>query len=231
MLSRDAKISTDNRSWFTGIFVAMTLAIFLTATLPISAYASTEAEDPEKAEKDNVTKVPEIPETVVVPDSVSLTIVLRKSGTIRQIVLNIWLEGQTKQSVGVIEQKLPKIINAFLVDLQRLMYRDTQQRFENREPGKRSFRYDGPPLLPPPPAKTEEELAAEAQAAEEAEENGEVLVKGPTFTPFAPVTNRYFAALQNKLLKTAQTFLPPDTLRSVQVRKFYDHWPGDSKKR
>ena len=88
------------------------------------------------------------------------------------------------------------------------MYRDTQERFENRAPGKRSFRYDGPPLLPPPPAKTEEELAAEAQAAEEAEENGEVLVKGPTFTPFAPVTKRYFAALQNKLLKTAQTFLP-----------------------
>ena len=105
MLSRDAKISTDNRSWFTGIFVAMTLAIFLTATPPISAYASTEAEEPEKAEEDNVTKVPEIPETVVVPDTVSLTIVLRKSGAIRQIVLNIWLEGQTKQSVGVIEQK------------------------------------------------------------------------------------------------------------------------------
>ncbi|MBX2832084.1 MAG: hypothetical protein KTR23_13235 [Rhodospirillales bacterium] len=205
----------------------------MTTTLPNLAYANTEAEaeEAEPAEEDDGPKIPEIPDTVVVPDSVSLTVVLRKSGTIRQVVLEIWLEGQTKQSVDVIEQKLPKIINAFLVDLQRLMYRDTQQRFEKREPGKRSFKYDGPPLLSPPPAKTEEELAAEAEAAEAAEENGEVLVKEPPFTPFAPVTNRYFAALQNKLLKTAQTFLPPDTLRSVQVRKFYDHWPGDAKKR
>lgn len=228
MLSRVVKTSFDSCSWFKGMFVAMALVICMAATQPV--YANTKSEQPEKT-KEAETKVPQIPDTAVIPDPVSLTIVLPKSGTIRQIVLNIWLEGQNKQSVDVIEQVLPKIINAFLIDLQRLMYRDTQLRFENREPGKRSFKYDGPPLLPPPPAKTEEELEAEAEAAKLAEENGEVIVKDPPFTPFAPVTNRYFAALQNKLLKTAQTFLPPDTLRSVQVRKFYDNWPGDAKKR
>ncbi|WP_430476049.1 hypothetical protein ACQ0MK_19045 [Thalassospira lucentensis] len=228
MLSRVAKISTDNRSVSMRMFIAMALAFFMVATLPVSANANTKSGETEKSNEADGPKVPEIPDTVIVPDSVSLTIVLPKTGTIRQIVLNIWLEAQNKQAVGAIEQVLPKIINAFLVDLQRLMYRDTQQRFENREPGKRSFRYDGPALLPPPPAKTEEELAAEAEAAEKAEESGEMLVKEPPFTPFSPVSNRYFAALQNKLLNTAETFLPPDTIRSVQVRKFYDRWPGDT---
>ncbi|WP_254869872.1 hypothetical protein [Thalassospira sp. HF15] len=196
-----------------------------------TARASDAPADDAKTEETEEPAVPEIPETVVVPDPVSLTVVLRKSGTIRQVVFTIWLEATSREAAGVIEQRLPKVINAFLVDLQRLMYRDTEQRFEAREPGKRSFKYVAPDLLPPPPPKTEEELAAEAEAAKLAEENGEEIVKEPPFNPFQPASNRYFAALQNKLLRTGQGVLPPDTLRSVQIRMFYDFWPADAKKR
>jgi hypothetical protein len=211
------------------------LAVLLAAaSVPLAhlnaAYAQETEAEAEAPEESDEMVVPEIPDTVVVPDPVSLTIVLPKTGTIRQIVFNIWLEATTKQNVGVIEQRLPKVINAFLVDLQRLMYRDTEQRFETREAGKRGFKYVGPELIPPPPPKTEEELEAEAEAAELAKENGEEIVKEPPFTPFAPVTNRYFAALQNRLLKVGQAQLPDDTLRSVQVRMFYDFWPGDDRK-
>lgn len=207
------------------------LAIMLFSIDMPSARASDAPADETETEEPEEPAVPEIPETIVVPDPISLTVVLRKSGTIRQIVFTIWLEATSRQAVGVIEQRLPKVINAFLVDLQRLMYRDTEQRYETREPGKRGFKYTAPDLLPPPPPKTEEELAAEAEAAAEAEENGEELVKEPPFNPFQPASNRYFAALQNKLLRTGQNILPPDTLRSVQIRMFYDFWPGDVKPR
>jgi len=230
MLSPMSKWSNSVCFWGKVMFLTMLLAILVVAPLSGPAHASSKktelaTEEPAKNAK------PEIPETVIIPDPVSLTIVLPKSGAIRQIVLNIWLEAQSKQAVPVIEHNLPKIINGFLVDLQRLMYRDTQQRFETREPGKRSFKYAAPGLLPPPPPKTEEELAAEAEAVEAAREKGEEIVPELPFSPFAPVPNRYFAALQNKLLQTGQTFLPPDTLRSVQVRMFYDFWPGDAKPR
>lgn len=209
----------------------MALPFVLAVLMGGPALASSKKDDAKTTEEPAQDAVPAIPETVIVPDPVSLTVVLPKTGTIRQIVFNIWLEAENKQAVPVIERNLPKLINGFLVDLQRLMYRDTRQRFETREAGKRSFKYEAPALLPPPPPKTEEELAAEAEALEAAREKGEEIAPEPVFTPFAPVTNRYFAALQNKLLATGQTFLPPDTLRSVQVRMFYDHWPGDAKKR
>lgn len=208
--------------------LAVMVCAVLAITAPLAAQASDKAPADASEESDSP---PEIPDTVVVPDPISLTIVLRKTGTIRQIVLNVWLEGQEKSSVAVIERSLPKVLNAFLIDLQRLMYRDTQQRFETRPAGKRSFVYDGPPLLSPPAPKTGDELAAEADEAEATVEEEGKAVRKPSFTPFAPATNRYFAALQNKLLRTAQGLLPPDTIRSVQIRKFYDHWPGDKKTR
>ncbi|KJE34012.1 hypothetical protein UF64_16390 [Thalassospira sp. HJ] len=229
MLSRAIQNRTGHRLFGHLLITALVLAM-LSLAIP-AARASDPPADDAKTEEPEEPAVPEIPETVVVPDPVSLTIVLRKSGAIRQIVFNIWLEGTSRQAAGLIEQRLPKVINAFLVDLQRLMYRDTEQRYESREPGKRSFKYVGPDLLPPPPPKTEEELAAEAAAAAEAEEKGEELVKEPPFSPFQPAGNRYFAALQNKLLRTGQNVLPPDTLRSVQIRMFYDFWPGDAKPR
>ncbi len=229
MLSRAIKNRTGHRLCGHVLIMALCFAVFSMA-IP-AARASTASADKANTEEPKEPAVPEIPDTVVVPDPVSLTIVLRNSGTIRQIVFNIWLEATNRQAVDVIEQRLPKVINAFLVDLQRLMYRDTEQRFENREPGKRGFKYTAPGLLPPPPPKTEEELAAEAEAAKLAEENGEEIAKEPPFSPFQPVSNRYFAALQNKLLRTGQGVLPPDTLRSVQIRMFYDFWPGDAKPR
>jgi hypothetical protein len=226
MLRRAIKNRPGYRLYGHALIVASILAMSSLA-IPV-ALANDAPADAAKAEEP---AVPEIPDTVVVPDPISLTVVLRNNGTIRQMVFNIWLEATSKQSAEIVEQRLPKVINAFLVDLQRLMYRDTEQRFENREPGKRGFKYNGPGLLPPPPPKTEEELAAEAEAAAAAEEKGEELVKEPSFSPFQPVTNRYFAALQNKLLRTGQGVLPPDTLRSVQIRMFYDFWPGDAKPR
>ena len=228
MLSRAIKNRTGHRLWGRALIVALAVMLF---SVSLPARASTAAGDGAETQQDKEPAVPEIPDTVVVPDPVSLTVVLRKSGAIRQMVFNIWLEATNKQAVGVIEQRLPKVINAFLVDLQRLMYRDTEHRFETREQGKRGFKYTAPALLPPPPPKTEEELAAEAEAAELAKENGEEITKEPPFSPFQPAGNRYFAALQNKLLRTAQGVLPPDTLRSVQIRMFYDFWPGDVKKR
>ncbi|RCK32271.1 hypothetical protein TH19_19440 [Thalassospira profundimaris] len=232
MLLLGRKRMNGHRSWGMAMLLgAMPLAMLMLAVLTGPALANSKKADAETTEEPAKDAVPEMPETVIVPDPVSLTVVLPKTGTIRQMVFNIWLEAENKQAVGVIERTLPKIINGFLVDLQRLMYRDTLQRFETREEGKRSFKYVAPAMLPPPPPKTEEELAAEAEALEAAKEKGEEIVPEPAFTPFAPVTNRYFAALQNKLLGTGQTFLPPDTLRSVQVRMFYDHWPGDAKKR
>ena len=170
------------------VIVGLFSTLVLLGAVP-SADASTKTEP--AAEEDAPTE-PVIPDTVIIPDPVSLTVVLPKSGTIRQLVFNIWLEAATKQDVEV---------------------------------------FDAPALLPPPPAKTEEELEAEAKAAEEAAEKGEEITPEPPFSPFAPVPNRYFSALQFQLQKTAQSILPPDTLRSVQVRKFYDHWPGDAKKR
>lgn len=230
MLARRSNRSNVNRLWDTAFWAMISLALFAFVSLSGPALASSEKTDAKESEEP-ANAEPEIPETVIVPDPVSLTVLLPKSGAIRQIVFHIWLEAQSREAVPLIEHNLPKIINGFLVDLQRLMYRDTKQRFETRPAGKRSFKYSGPALLPPPPPKTEEELAAEAEAIEAAKENGEEIVPEPPFSPFAPVTNRYFAALQNKLLRTGQSFLPPDTLRSVQVRMFYDHWPGDAQKR
>jgi hypothetical protein len=232
MLLLGRKRTDGHRFWGRVILLGLVpLAMLMLAVPTGSALANSKKAEAETPKEPAKNAVPEMPETVIVPDPVSLTVVLPKTGTIRQMVFNIWLEAENKQAVGVIDRALPKIINGFLVDLQRLMYRDTQQRFETREEGKRSFKYVAPAMLPPPPPKTEEELAAEAAALEAAKEKGEEIVPEPTFSPFAPVTNRYFAALQNKLLSTGQTFLPPDTLRSVQVRMFYDHWPGDAKKR
>ncbi|MBN8195536.1 hypothetical protein [Thalassospira povalilytica] len=230
MLARRSNRSNVNRLWDTAFWAMISLALFAFVSLSGPALASSEKTDAKESEEP-ANAEPEIPETVIVPDPVSLTVLLPKSGAIRQIVFHIWLEAQSREAVPLIEHNLPKIINGFLVDLQRLMYRDTKQRFETRPAGKRSFKYSGPALLPPPPPKTEEELAAEAEAIEAAKEKGEEIVPEPPFSPFAPVTNRYFAALQNKLLRTGQSFLPPDTLRSVQVRMFYDHWPGDAQKR
>ncbi|WP_336107144.1 hypothetical protein [Thalassospira sp. CH_XMU1420-2] len=230
MLARRSNRSNVNRLWDTAFWAMISLALFAFVSLSGPALASSEKTDAKESEEP-ANAEPEIPETVIVPDPVSLTVLLPKSGAIRQIVFHIWLEAQSREAVPLIEHNLPKIINGFLVDLQRLMYRDTKQRFETRPAGKRSFKYSGPALLPPPPPKTEEELAAEADAIEAAKEKGEQIVPEPPFSPFAPVTNRYFAALQNKLLRTGQSFLPPDTLRSVQVRMFYDHWPGDAQKR
>ena len=230
MLARRSNRSNVNRLWDTVFWAMISLALFAFVSLSGPALASSEKTDAKESEEP-ANAEPEIPETVIVPDPVSLTVLLPKSGAIRQIVFHIWLEAQSREAVPLIEHNLPKIINGFLVDLQRLMYRDTKQRFETRPVGKRSFKYSGPALLPPPPPKTEEELAAEAEAIEAAKEKGEEIVPEPPFSPFAPVTNRYFAALQNKLLRTGQSFLPPDTLRSVQVRMFYDHWPGDAQKR
>ncbi|RCK27843.1 hypothetical protein TH8_00130 [Thalassospira profundimaris] len=230
MLARRSNRSNVNRLWDTAFWAMISLSLFAFVSLSGPALASSEKTDAKESEEP-ANAEPEIPETVIVPDPVSLTVLLPKSGAIRQIVFHIWLEAQSREAVPLIEHNLPKIINGFLVDLQRLMYRDTKQRFETRPAGKRSFKYSGPALLPPPPPKTEEELAAEAEAIEAAKEKGEEIVPEPPFSPFAPVTNRYFAALQNKLLRTGQSFLPPDTLRSVQVRMFYDHWPGDAQKR
>ncbi|MCC9620964.1 hypothetical protein LPB41_04590 [Thalassospira sp. MA62] len=204
---------------------AMMVGIYTVMQSPVLA-ADQAAESTDEEEM----VAPVIPETVVVPDPVSLTVVLRNTEAIRQIVFTIWLEAENKQSVSVIEQRLPKVINAFLIELQRLMYRDTQQRYENRPKGKRGFNYTGPELLAPPPPKTEDELAAEAEAAEAAAEKGEELVQEPPFTPFPPATNRYFAALQNKLLDVGRKSLPDNTLRSVQIRQFYDYWPNDAKR-
>lgn len=223
MLSRAIKNRTGHRRWDYVLIIALACAVL--SIMTPSARANTASAD--KVE----TAAPAIPDTVIVPDPVSLTVVLRNSGAIRQMVFNIWLEATSKQAAGVIEQRLPKVINAFLVDLQRLMYRDTEQRFESREPGKRGFKYTAPALLPPPSPKTEEELAAEAEAAKLAGENGGEIVKEGPFSPFQPAGNRYFAALQNRLLHTGQGVLPPDTLRSVQIRMFYDFWPGDAKPR
>ena len=230
MLARRSNRSNVNRLWDTAFWAMISLALFAFVSLSGPALASSEKTDAKESEEP-ANAEPEIPETVIVPDPVSLTVLLPKSGAIRQIVFHIWLEAQSREAVPLIEHNLPKIINGFLVDLQRLMYRDTKQRFETRPAGKRSFKYSGPALLPPPPPKTEEELAAEAEAIEAAKEKGEEIVPEPPFSPFAPVADRYFAALQNKLLRTGQSFLPPDTLRSVQVRMFYDHWPGDAQKR
>lgn len=227
-LARIAK--AERTSWAQPFFVVAALGVFLIAAMPFSVHAKTASDTAASTDSDEMV-MPEIPDTVVVPDPVSLTVVLRDSGTIRQMVFNIWLEATSKQTVSVIEQRLPKVIDAFLVDLQRLMYRDTEQRFETREPGKRGFKYTAPALLVPPPPKTEEELEAERDAAEAAKEKGEVIAQEPPFTPFPPAPNRYFAALQNKLLRTGQKVLPPDTLRSVQIRMFYDFWPADAKKR
>ncbi len=172
---------------------------------------------------------PQIPETVIQPDSIALTVVLPKSGAIRQMVFHVWLEAATVADRAVIEQAEPKLLNAFLRDLQRIMYRDTQNRYEKLEAGKRGFVYDGPELIGPPPPKTPEELEAEKEAAEAAKENGEEVKSEPPFSPFQPTTNRYFAALQNRLLVTARGIVPPEAIRSVQIRKFYDNWPGDKK--
>ena len=225
--SASANLAFLRRTAVGMLAMMLSALVFMMAVAPANASSKKEP----AAEEEVANTEPVIPDTVIIPDPVSLTVVLPKSGTIRQLVFNIWLEAATKQDVEVIESRMPKIINAFLVDLQRLMYRDTQSRFENREPGKRGFKFDAPALLPPPPAKTEEELEAEAKAAEEAAEKGEEITPEPPFSPFAPVPNRYFSALQFQLQKTAQSILPPDTLRSVQVRKFYDRWPGDAKQR
>lgn len=151
MLSRAIKNRTGHRLCDHVLIMALCFAVFSMA-IP-AARASTASADKASTEEPKEPAVPKIPDTVVVPDPVSLTIVLRNSGTIRQIVFNIWLEATNRQAVDVIEQRLPKVINAFLVDLQRLMYRDTEQRFENREPGKRGFKYTAPGLLPPPPPR------------------------------------------------------------------------------
>ncbi|NIZ00508.1 hypothetical protein [Thalassospira lucentensis] len=226
---QNAKVT--GKTPFAFCVTAMMLCMFaFSAALITPANASSKKEEPAET-KDDTTKKPELPDTVMVLDPVTLTVVLPKSGAIRQLVFDIWLEANDKASVETIENSLPKIINAFLVDLQRLMYSDTKNRYETRKPGKRGFRFDAPPMLTPPPPKTEEELEAAAEAAEKAEENGEEITPEPPFNPFAPVKNRYFAALQAHLLKRAQTMLPPDTLRSVQIRKFYDYWPGDGKKK
>ncbi len=172
----------------------------------------------------------QIPETVIQSDSIALTVVLPKGGAIRQMVFHVWLEASSVTDRAIIEQAEPKLQNAFLRDLQRIMYRDTQNRYEKLEEGKRGFVYNGPELIAPPlPNKTPEELEAEQEAAEAAKEKGEEIKSEPPFSPFAPTTNRYFAALQNRLLATARGIVPPESIRSVQVRKFYDNWPGDKK--
>jgi hypothetical protein len=193
------------------------------------AQASGGGQEDAKPSESAEPKEPQIPETVIEPDSIALTVVLPKSGAIRQMVFYVWLEASSVADRAVIEQAEPKLLNAFLRDLQRIMYRDTQNRYEKLEAGKRGFVYNGPELIAPPPPKTPEELEAEKEALEAAKEKGEEIKSEPPFSPFRPTTNRYFAALQNRLLATARGIVPPESIRSVQVRKFYDNWPGDKK--
>ncbi|KEO58941.1 MULTISPECIES: hypothetical protein [Thalassospira] len=193
------------------------------------AQASGGGQEDAKPSESAEPKEPQIPETVIEPDSIALTVVLPKSGAIRQMVFYVWLEASSVADRAVIEQAEPKLLNAFLRDLQRIMYRDTQNRYEKLEAGKRGFVYNGPELIAPPPPKTPEELEAEKEAVEAAKEKGEEIKSEPPFSPFRPTTNRYFAALQNRLLATARGIVPPESIRSVQVRKFYDNWPGDKK--
>ncbi len=193
------------------------------------AQASGGGQEDAKPSESAEPKEPQIPETVIEPDSIALTVVLPKSGAIRQMVFYVWLESSSVADRAVIEQAEPKLLNAFLRDLQRIMYRDTQNRYEKLEAGKRGFVYNGPELIAPPPPKTPEELEAEKEALEAAKEKGEEIKSEASFSPFRPTTNRYFAALQNRLLATARGIVPPESIRSVQVRKFYDNWPGDKK--
>ncbi|AJD53836.1 hypothetical protein SAMN02744133_101162 [Thalassospira xiamenensis M-5 = DSM 17429] len=193
------------------------------------AQASGGGQEDAKPSESAEPKEPQIPETVIEPDSIALTVVLPKSGAIRQMVFYVWLEASSVADRAVIEQAEPKLLNAFLRDLQRIMYRDTQNRYEKLEAGKRGFVYNGPELIAPPPPKTPEELEAEKETLEAAKEKGEEIKSEPPFSPFRPTTNRYFAALQNRLLATARRIVPPESIRSVQVRKFYDNWPGDKK--
>ncbi|HBS24845.1 hypothetical protein ABIE64_001060 [Thalassospira sp. MBR-102] len=193
------------------------------------AQASGGGQEDAKPSESAEPKEPQIPETVIEPDSIALTVVLPKSGAIRQMVFYVWLEASSVADRAVIEQAEPKLLNAFLRDLQRIMYRDTQNRYEKLEAGKRGFVYNGPELIAPPPPKTPEELEAEKEALEAAKEKGEEIKSEPPFSPFRPTTNRYFAALQSRLLATARGIVPPESIRSVQVRKFYDNWPGDKK--
>ena len=158
------------------------------------AQASGGGQEDAKPSESAEPKEPQIPETVIEPDSIALTVVLPKSGAIRQMVFYVWLEASSVADRAVIEQAEPKLLNAFLRDLQRIMYRDTQNRYEKLEAGKRGFVYNGPELIAPPPPKTPEELEAEKEALEAAKEQGEEIKSEPPFSPFRPTTNRYFGS-------------------------------------
>ena len=215
------------RNWLVMPLSAVLMGLML--LLAPDAHASGGGHGGDATSESSGPKEPEIPETVIQSDSIALTVVLPKVGAIRQMVFHVWLEASSVADRAILEQAEPKLQNAFLRDLQRIMYRDTQNRYDKLEAGKRGFVYNGPELIAPPPPKTPEELEAEKEAAEAAKENGEEIKSEPPFSPFPPTTNRYFAALQNRLLSTARGIVPPEAIRSVQVRKFYDNWPGDKK--
>lgn len=194
-------------------------AFALTAFSISNAYASS-GEGKEAAAEGESAGVA-LPANVFELEKVVTSIVLPRQGMIRQIAADVWLELSSVEHRAIVTRIQPKLLNAFLRDIQRYFYRDTQYRAEKVAKGKRGYHYEAPSLLLPTKPKLDED------GNEIHEEPAEGEAEKPLFSPFKPTPDPIIVGLQRRLLATCNKVLGPDIVKSVQVRGLFDQWPNE----
>ncbi|WP_085579065.1 hypothetical protein [Thalassospira mesophila] len=162
-----------------------------------------------------------LPGNVFELEKVVTTIVLPRQGMIRQFAAGIWLELSSVEHRALVTRIQPKLLNAFMTDIQRYFYRDTKYRAEKVAKGKRGYHYQAPALLLPPKPKLDED------GKEIHEEPAENDAPKAHFSPFKPTTDPIIVGLQRRFLATCNKVLGPDVVTSVQVRGLFDQWPNE----
>ena len=202
------------------IWAFLSVAFFAFTAFPLTDALASSGEGKEAAAEGGAEGVA-LPGNIFELDKLVTSIVLPRQGMIRQLVAGIWLELSSVEHRALVTRIQPKLLNAFMNDLQRYFYRDSQYRAEKLAKGERGYRYEAPALLPPPKPKLNED----------GEEIDEEPVEGdapkPLFSAFKPTTDPIIVGLQRRFQLTCDKVLGPGVVKSVQVRALLDQWPDE----